>query len=152
VQFDAMTMDKPRYLYHGSLTLVTELIPRPAHGVGLAKDQFRAVYASHVADFAIAFALPLTPSENGGYAWKMDFDPAKPEIIILAGSLDLFGTGYVYRVPSDSFEPIDDLQWVSYEPVVPVDYEVIDPAEYAHWVRYAGADGDLGDRAVDQIA
>lgn len=145
-------MNKPRYLYHGSRTLVTELTPRPAHGVGPANDRLCAVYASHVADFAIAFALPLTPNENGGYAWKMDFDPDKLEIIVLAGRLDLSGTGYLYRVPSDTFELIDDLQWVSYEPVVPVDYEVVDPAEYAHWVRYAGDDEDLGDGQADRSA
>lgn len=145
-------MDKPRYLYHGSRTLVTELVPRPAHGVGPAKEQLCAVYASHIADFAAAFALPLIPNENGGYAWKMDFDPAQPEVIVLAGSLDLSGTGYLYRVPSDTFEPIDDLQWVSYDPVQPVDYVVIDPAEYAHWVRYAGGGEDLGDHKADQTA
>ena len=145
-------MDKPRYLYHGSRTLVMELVPSPATGVGPAKDQLCAVYASHIADFATAFALPLTPNENGKTAWKMDFDPAKPEVIILAGSLDLSGTGYLYRVPSDSFEPIDDLQWVSYDPVVPIDYEVIDPAKYAHWVRYAGEDEKLGDLKADQTA
>lgn len=117
--------------------LITELAPRPARGVGPEKDRLCAVYATHEVDFAIAFALPIAPEENGGYAWRMDFDPGNPEVIILAGRLDMSRKGYVYRVPADTFEPVDDLQWVSYEPVVPIGYRIIDPADYAHWIKYA---------------
>ena len=135
-----MNKDKPPYLYHGSRHLVTELDPHPAHGVGPEKDRLNAVYASHVAEFATAFALPIVANEDGAYAWKMDFDPEKPEIVILTGHLDLSRKGYLYRVHSEPFEATDEFQWVSYVPVTPIDYQVIDPAEYAHWVRSVGQD------------
>jgi hypothetical protein len=132
-----MNSGKPPFLYHGSRSLLTELTPRPARGVGPEKDKLCAVYASHVRDFALVFALPIVPNENGMLAYWMDFDPQNPEVIVLAGHLDLNQRGYLYRVPSASFEVIDELQWVSTVPVEPLDYEIIDPTPYAHWVRKA---------------
>ena len=78
-----MSKDKPPYLYHGSRHLVTELNPHPARGVGLETDQRHAVYASHISEFALAFALPIVANEDGAYACKMAFDPEKPDIVIL---------------------------------------------------------------------
>ena len=48
---------------------------------------------------------------------------------------DLDRPGYVYVLPSDSFEQVDPWQWASSEPVKPVDVIRIDPNEYAHWIR-----------------
>jgi hypothetical protein len=128
---------KPAYLYHGSRTLTAVLVPRPARGVGPDKDRLCAVYASHVREFAIAFALPFVPTEDGSYAWRMDFDPNHIEVMVIAGRLDVTRKGYLYRVPSATFAPVDDLQWVSYDPVAPLDYRLIDPADYAHWITCA---------------
>ena len=43
--------------------------------------------------------------------------------------------GFLYIVPSDSFEQIDDEQWVSYGPVEPCDKIRINPKDFLHWLR-----------------
>jgi len=32
------------------------------------------------------------------------------------------------------FKQIDEYQWVSYKPVKPIEYEILDPKEYLHWI------------------
>ncbi len=129
-----MRNNSPPYLYHGSQALVDVLQPRTARGVGPEADQLCALYASHERHFAIPFAFPIAPNENGGYAWSMSFDNHEPRVMIEEGRLDLCRVGYLYRVPADTFEPIDEYQWISYEPVTPLDYEIIHPEVYAHWI------------------
>lgn len=127
--------DRPPHLYHGSPALVAILEPRPARGVGPEQDRLRAVYATHERNFAIPFALPIASDEAGDLLWSLDLEDGTPRIAIVNGYLDARRVGYLYRLPADTFEPLDDLQWVSYTPVAPLDYEIVHPAEYAHWVR-----------------
>jgi len=138
---------KPRYLYHGSQYLTDTLEPCPARGVGPQEDRLYAIYASHVRNFAIPFALPMNPDDKGNTSWSMSFHrqcpdlegdtsaEGEPRMTVKAGHVDLSRVGYLYRVPSDSFEKIDEHQWVSYISVKPVDHEIIYPSDYIRWVR-----------------
>jgi uncharacterized protein len=109
-------------------------MPRPGRGTGGAQDRLCAVYASAERAFATAFALPLLPSADGRTRWSLDYRREIPRITIHAGSLDLSRVGYLYRVPAAPFRRLDDLQWVAEQPVTPIDYEIIEPATFAHWI------------------
>lgn len=136
--------EKPPVLYHGSAEKLARLEPKPAHGVGADEDKLTAVYATHLRNIAIAFSIPITPNENGGFSFGIDLrverpedlnDNIEPRIDLEAGSIDLDRPGFVYVLPSDSFEQIDVWQWASTVPVEPVDVIRIDPKQYMHWVR-----------------
>lgn len=135
---------KPPILYHGSAEILARLEPKPAHGVGPEEDQLTAVYATHLRNIAIAFSLPIRPVDGGGFGFGVDLgverpedldDNVQPRIDLEVGSLDLDRPGYVYVLPSDTFEPIDAWQWASAVTVEPIDVIRIDPKRYAHWIR-----------------
>lgn len=65
-------------------------------------------------------------------------DPLKnpPEIVLENTEIDWNKNGYVYKVKSDTFEPIDSIQWLSKEVVKPVEIRCIDPNDYRQWVTY----------------
>lgn len=135
---------KPPVLYHGSAEKTTRLEPRPAGGVGPDEDQLCAVYATHLKKIAIAFSLPIRLIGDGGFSFGVDLGIKRPEdlnedieprIDLEVGTLDLYRPGYVYVLPSVTFEQVDPWQWASGEPVEPVDVIVIDPKRYAHWIR-----------------
>ncbi len=44
-------------------------------------------------------------------------------------------SGFLYTVPSASFEQIDDEQWISYSSVEPCDKVRINPKDFLHWLR-----------------
>ena len=103
-----------------------------------------AVYATHLRNIAIAFSLPIRPIENGGFSFGVDLgierpedlnDDVEPRVDLEVGSLDLSRSGYVYVLPSDTFEQVDVWQWASSQPVKPLDVILIDPNLYAHWIR-----------------
>ena len=135
---------KPPVLYHGTAEKLARIEPRPAHGVGPEHDKLEAVYATHLRNIAIAFSLPIRPIENGGFSFGVDLgiervedlnDDVEPRIDLEVGSLDLNRPGYVYVLPSDTFEQVDVWQWASHEPVQPLEIIMIDPNLYAHWIR-----------------
>ncbi len=132
---------KPPYLYHGSQDKVDVLEPRPARGMGPDKDRLCAIYASHIREFVIPFALPKRPNHGDGYSWSVSFHSSSglnsvepTRIAIKGGQLDLSRVGYLYRVPSDTFEQLGKFQWVSYVAVKPLDCEIIHPQDYLHWI------------------
>ena len=126
------------YLFHGSPIANIELFrPKPARGIGAKKDRLVAVYATHEKNFAIPFALPFQADANGNLAWRLAFPDhlEYPQIVLETGTLDLKRPGYLYRLLPDTFEQLDEYQWVSYDPVKPVDVLVIDPNRYSHWIQ-----------------
>ena len=126
------------YLYHGSpMANITLLTPQPARGIGPEEDKQKAVYATHIRNFAIPFALPFQADAHGNLAWQMDFeeDASQPRIDLQVGSLDLSGQGYLYILPAQSFTQIDEQQWVSYKSVKPVDAELIEALKYRFWIK-----------------
>ncbi len=135
---------KPTVLYHGSAKKLDCIEPRPARGVGPEEDKLSAVYATHLRNIAIAFSIPILPNENGGFSFGVDLRVERPEdlngdfeprIDLEAGLLDLDRPGYVYVLPSDSFEKVNPWQWASYVSVEPLDVIQIDPHRYAHWIH-----------------
>lgn len=114
-----------------------------------------AVYATHIREIAIAFAALMPLPEKGRSSWRLSIEQdGSPQIKYLAGRPNLGGVGYVYRLPSETFEPLDEYQWVSFVPVVPVDIMV--PIELNYIVtegvakRLAGLRPDIRDRRPRQ--
>lgn len=130
-----MKIAKPPHLYHGSPQKLERIEPRPARGVGPEKDRLNAVYATHIRNLAIAFSLPFIPNENGNLSIRISSQTDEPEIHLEAGSINWSRLGILYIVPSDSFEQLDDEQWVAYGPVEPCDKVQINPKEFLHWLR-----------------
>ena len=130
-----MKIYKPPYLYHGSPEKLDRIEPMPARGVGPEKDRLNAVYATHIRNLAIVFSLPFIPNENGNLSIQVSSQADEPDIHLEAGSLDLSRLGFLYIVPSDSFEQLDDEQWVAYGPVEPCSKVQINPNEFLHWLR-----------------
>lgn len=135
---------KPPVLYHGSAEKLDRIEPRPARGVGSDEDKLTAVYATHLRNIAIAFSLPVIPDENDVLSFAVDLGVERPEYLndsfepgidLEVGSIDLKRWGYVYVLPSASFERINLWQWASPVPVEPQDVIEIDPKNYAHWIR-----------------
>ncbi len=127
-------MKEIEFLYHGSRFLEEILKPNQTTGIGSLKDSLCAIYASQDRNFAIPFALSIMADESNSCVWKLSFEDGKPKIIIKTGKLDTSKVGYLYKVPIDAFEQIDGHQWVSYKPVKPIEYEIIDPNKYLHWI------------------
>ncbi|NQV17530.1 MAG: hypothetical protein HQ534_03200 [Armatimonadetes bacterium] len=127
-------MKEIKYLYHGSRFLEEILKPNQATGIGSAKDSVCAIYASQDRNFAIPFALSIMADESNTCVWELSFEDEKPKIIIKTGKLNTSQVGYLYKVPIDAFEQIDEYHWISYKPFKPIEYEIIDPKEYLHWI------------------
>ncbi|MCE7984789.1 MAG: hypothetical protein DYG89_26755 [Caldilinea sp. CFX5] len=131
------------YLYHGSsIPAIKTFIPQRARGVGPAQDQLVALYATHVKELAIAFALPLHPNSAGQLAWRLAFPQdtglSHPLIRLAAGTLNRAGYGYLYHLPAATFNQIDEWQWVSTVAVTPITIERINAVSYIDWVQQEG--------------
>lgn len=126
---------KPEYLYHGSQYLFDILKPQQASG-GCEKESLRAVYAAGTPREVIPFALPIRwyPDSPEG---KRDFTCEDGKTKLLYGSLDPDGVGYLYKIRSDSFEKIDEWQWVSVRECVPVEITEIRVRDYLHTVEFS---------------
>lgn len=127
--------DKPEYLYHGSQYKLDILIPQQAAG-GRDTDSLKAIYAAETMDEVIPFALPIRwyPDSPEG---RRDFECSAGRVLIKYGSLDPNGVGYVYKVKADSFEKIDEWQWVSRESCEPVEVTEIKVADYLDRVEFS---------------
>jgi hypothetical protein len=127
-------MKKNKFLYHGSRFLEEILKPNQATGIGSIKNSLCAIYASQDRNFAIPFALSIMADKSNSCVWELSFEDGNPKIIIKSGKLDTSQIGYLYKVPIDAFEQIDEYQWVSYKSVKPIEYEIIDPNKYLNWI------------------
>lgn len=84
----------------------------------------------------IPFALPIrwypdSPEDRREFRC----DSGRTELIY--GSLDPDGTGYVYKVRSDSFVKIDQWQWVSETEVTPEEVIEIRTRDYWDTIRFS---------------
>lgn len=120
--------ERPKYLYHGSQYKLDILTPQQAAGER-ETDSLRAIYAAGTMDEVIPFALPIRwyPDSPEG---KRDFECRDGKILLKYGSLDPDGVGYVYKVRADTFEKIDEWQWVSQESCSPVEVTQIQAMDY----------------------
>ncbi|MBQ7827769.1 MAG: hypothetical protein IJX47_09080 [Clostridia bacterium] len=127
--------EKPLYLYHGSQYKLDILVPQQAGGAS-ELESMQAIYAAETMDEVIPFALPIRwyPDSPEG---KRAFECENGRTNLLYGSLNPDGTGYVYKVKSDTFVKIDAWQWVSKVTCVPVEVMEIRVKDYLHTVEFS---------------
>jgi hypothetical protein len=129
-------MDKPKFLYHGSRYKVDTLLPHQANGSPEENGTEFGVYAYEKEEMVIPFSLTITPFENGAMAIYVDDDTS--DVTISAGIWDDSAVGYIYKIQSETFEKIDSKQWISREPVTPIDCKTVFGKDYAHKVHLDG--------------
>jgi hypothetical protein len=130
-----MNMNKPKVLYHGRRDRVDILEPRQAAGYGGDADCEKAVYAVAVREWAIPFAITFAPTGSDA-VFFVDTESSPPRIRLRKTEVRWNETGYLYTLPADAFERIDDRQWVSYSPVAPIRVEKINPTDFREWIEF----------------
>ena len=128
-------MPKPQYVYHGSQYLLDIVRPQQARGANAQESQ-KAIYAAETVDEVIPFALPIRwyPDDPTG---KRDFSCKDGKTLIEYGSLDPNGVGYVYKLRADTFEKLDEWQWISMFEVVPDETICIRVKDYMDTVSFS---------------
>ena len=128
-------MNKPQYLYHGSQYKFDIVMPQQACGA-CERESLLAIYAAESVEKVIPFALPIRwyPDNPEG---KKSMECNDGITKLLYGSLNPDGVGYVYKVKADTFEKIDDWQWVSTEACEPVEIIEIKVRDYLHTVEFS---------------
>ncbi len=130
-------MSKPEYVYHGSQYLLDTVKPQQACGEN-SKESQNAIYAAETINEVIPFALPIRwyPDNSTG---KRAFTVENGKTFIEYGSIDPNGVGYIYKLKSDSFERLDDWQWISRVDVLPDEIICIKVQDYIHTVSFSDA-------------
>ena len=129
---------KPRFLFHGSSIKVDVLQPHRAEDWMSEVGRFYGVYATHLRDVAIAFALGAVPDESGAVSriiGKHDLNPVK--MLYVRGHPNFGGKGYLYELDSRGFDKVSGTQWVCDRPVIPIKVIEINVDDYLHLFRYA---------------
>lgn len=126
---------KPKYLYHGSQYRFDIVEPRQAHGICKAEAQL-GIYAAATMEEVIPFALPFRwyPDSPEG---RLSFDSDGIKSFLKYGSIDPDGKGYIYVLPSESFELVDDWEWVSRTAVTPIEVRKIRVKDYLHTITFS---------------
>ncbi|MBP5491190.1 MAG: GNAT family N-acetyltransferase [Lachnospiraceae bacterium] len=127
--------EKPKVVYHGSQYLFDVLMPRQANGQCEAEAQM-GIYAAATMEEVIPFALPFRfyPDCPEG---KLSFDSDGTKSFLRYGSINPNGKGYVYVLPSDSFELVDEWEWLSRTPVKPIKVIEISVKDYWHTISFS---------------
>jgi hypothetical protein len=128
-------MIKPIHLFHGRRYLVESLSPTQAFGFGGAADCQKAVYAVAEREWAIPFAITFTPTASDA-TFTIETESSPPSIRLKNTEVMWYQKGYLYTLPSGTFERIDEKQWVSYYPVKPEMIEEINPQDYRDWMVF----------------
>ena len=130
-------MSKPKYVYHGSQYLFDTVKPQKACGQNKKESQY-AIYAAETIDEVIPFALPIRwyPDNPTG---KRDFTVDSGKAFIEYGSIDPDGVGYVYKLKADSFERLDEWQWISKVDVIPEEIICIKVRDHIQKVSFSEA-------------
>ena len=128
-------MSIPMYVYHGSQYFFDVVCPQQASGATAKESQY-AIYAAETMEEVIPFALPIRwyPDDPTG---KRSFSCKNGKTNIEYGSLDPNGVGYIYKLRTDSFEKLDEWQWVSKTEVVPVEVICICVKDYLHTITFS---------------
>lgn len=128
---------KPEYLYHGSPCKADVLLPHAANGLPEENGTECGVYSYEKPEDVLPFTLSIQPYRNG--TKSVHVDDATGVTTIAAGILDDSRPGYMYKVPSNSFEKLDDRQWLSRVPVIPTEVTVVQAADYLDKVKFTGS-------------
>lgn len=132
---------KPEKLYHGSPSLELEdgmLRPSQAKDVfGRPENTKNGVYASSIRDLSIAASLiKLDGVKSSSLRARND-----PPYAIIYDGWPNTGQEYMalYTLSSETFEEAGwgGTQWVSEEPVRPIEIEILPVSEYMHLIREA---------------
>jgi hypothetical protein len=100
-------------LYHGRLDILDVIPPEQAFDSKLQlKDNLFAVYATHVYEIAAPYAFGIV---------------SNPFRMLKFGE-----KGYIYHLDSKNFNKIDEIQWVSPDPVVPIKFDIVYKIQYLH--------------------
>ena len=128
-------MPKPQYVYHGSQYLFDIVRPQQARGANAQESQ-KAIYAAETVDEVIPFALPIRwyPDDPTG---KRIFSCKNGTTFIEYGSLDPDGVGYIYKMKADTFEKLDEWQWISMSDIVPDEIICIQVKDYIEYVAFS---------------
>ena len=127
--------EKPEVVYHGSQYKFDVVEPRVANGQCETESQM-GIYAAATMEETIPFALPFRyyPDKPGG---RLSRDTEGINSYLQYGSINPHGKGYVYVLPSDSFEQVDEWQWVSRVPVKPIKVIEISVEDYWHTISFS---------------
>ncbi|MBR5220917.1 MAG: hypothetical protein IKV66_08035 [Clostridia bacterium] len=128
-------MSKPQYVYHGSQYLFDVVCPQQAHGANAYESQ-KAIYAAETIEEVIPFALPIRwyPDDTTG---KRAFSCENGKTFLEYGSLDPNGVGYIYKLRADTFEKLDEWQWISMNEIVPDEIICIQVKDYIDSVTFS---------------
>ena len=135
VKNGGLMKEKPKVVYHGSQYLFDIVEPQKAIGQCEA-ESLVGIYAASTMEETIPFALPFRyyPDAPGG---RLSRDSDGINSYLHYGSINPHGKGYVYVLPSESFELVDEWQWVSKVPVKPIEIFEISVEDYWHTISFS---------------
>jgi len=125
-------------LYHGSRTLFYGPVePRQARDIsGDPEQNLNAIYATENFETAVTIGMVKKGSDIFGVPWE---DPYK--VVIVDGEVRHGEETYIYVLPKDKFRntgvPDMNPEWVSTEPVQPLEILRFPVDDYLHLIRYA---------------
>ena len=127
--------EKPKVLYHGSKYRFDIVKPHQANGT-CETDSKMGIYAVATKDEAVPFALPFRwyPDEPGG---KLLFNTDGKKSYLQYGSINPNGKGYIYVLPSDTFELVNEWEWVSSVEVKPIEVIEICVKDYMNTITFS---------------
>ncbi len=74
-----------------------------------------------------------------------------PQPVLIIGTYDENGVPNVYVLPSESFELVDEWQWVSEVPVKPIEVVEISVKDYWHTIIFSDEARDIQRELYGQI-
>ena len=128
-------MKKPDVVYHGSQYLFDVVKPKQACGISNAEAQM-GIYAAATLEEVIPFALPFRWYPDSPEGRRL-FDTEGIKSYLHYGSIDPNGKGYVYVLPSDTFELVDEWEWVSRTEVEPIEIIEISVKDYWNTITFS---------------
>lgn len=131
-----MRTASPRFLYHGSPEHLGILYPRQAHDVDDPAGCLNGVYATDIMDAALIFSLGGMPDAEGRLSRFMHMSRSK-KMVFVHGRPNLGGTGWLYKLSPKGFTEVSSHQWVSPDPVRPLEAARIQVDGHRHLWRYA---------------
>ncbi len=130
-----MMNKKRQYVYHGSQYKLDIIKPMQAHGSCEEESRY-AIYAVATLEEAIPFALPFRwyPDTPEG---KRVYEVSGTKSFLKYGSIDPNGVGYLYKLPADTFELVNQWEWLSYVEVKPIEVIEIKVKDYLHTITFS---------------
>lgn len=136
LSFFRSAIGRPEYLYHGSERVLEgdELIPNtPKRSVSNPDHKLTAVYASDLMEHAIAEGIL---SNRGVRSYRLVRNGRNAIGVIYDGWPDEKGTVQLHALPSKTFKR-RSRQWLSFDPVAPVQTKELHVSDYKHLFREA---------------